>query len=168
VTGIEIDTVSDLLPICLPELAEVGQCLRYWRTDFENRMARRPKCSPYPPDTDINDMFWRIVLANHWHPRNTAITHAINSSELEGYGRFPPQTTEEQDRLFEEIVEQVKFRTVICVMRKMFWTSEGYVGLGPMFLAKDDIVAVLLGARVHICLRRGGGVNGEWRVIGDW
>jgi hypothetical protein len=168
VTGIDIDSVSDILPICLPCLAEVEQCLRYWHKEFQERMANRPTSSPYPPDTDTNDMFWRIVLANRWHPRNTAIMHPIKSSKLDRYGRFPPQTTEEQDRLFKEIAAQVSYRTVLCVARKMFWTSKGYVGLGPMYLAKDDIVAVLLGARVPMLFRRGEGVKGERRVVGDW
>ncbi|KAH7086972.1 heterokaryon incompatibility protein-domain-containing protein [Paraphoma chrysanthemicola] len=167
VTGIEIDSISDILPICLPRLAEVEQCLRYWHKDFHDRMANRPKSSPYPPDTDTNDMFWRIVLANRWHTRDTAIMRPINSSKLDGYGRFPPQTIEEQDRFFKEIAKQVAYRTVLCAARKMFWTSKGYVGLGPTYLAKGDIVAVLLGANVPMCLRMGEGVQGECRVVGD-
>ncbi|CAI6332876.1 unnamed protein product [Periconia digitata] len=167
VTGIEFDRASEFFPICLPELKEVEKCLRYWHKEFHSRMDNRGEDSPYPPDTDTNAMFWRTVLANRWHPRHTAIMHPITSSELQHYGPFPPTTIEEQDKLLHEIAVQVRNRTMICGGRKLFWTAKGFVGLAPGYLREGDVIAVLLGARVPICLRKGTGVQGGWTVVGD-
>lgn len=52
----------------------------------------------------------------------------------------------------------------VCHMRKFFFSSKGFFGLGPAITQVDDLVCVLFGADTPFVLRR---VGSRYKVVGE-
>jgi hypothetical protein len=153
-TDIDELTSQPCLRTMNPDLLE--QCLGQWQSCFYSHMTL--------DDKTFTD-FWFTVFGGR---SNTKLDACAQFRFAVGrFNPFPPRTMEGNVRLRWEAARLVKIVIVICTDRKMFWTSYGLVNLGPQTLIEGDVVAILCGASIPICLRKIQGKGNRWRVIGD-
>jgi hypothetical protein len=168
VFGYTVDSVSITSQPCLRtlNLDLLEQRLGQWQSCFYSQMTLNDKTFTEFLHSSKNDEFWFTVFGGRSNTRTDA--YAQVESAVGRFDPFPPRTMEGNLRLRWEVAKLIKIVIVICADRKMFWTSSGLVGLGPQTLIEGDVVAVLCGARIPICLRKIKGKGNKWRVLGDW
>jgi hypothetical protein len=78
---------------------------------------------------------------------------------------------EEMDNEWEDLLREQPELYVATIQttyaRKAFMTSQGYIGLGPGYLAKGDVVCILFGGTVPFILRAQQSDYGGYRVVGE-
>lgn len=129
-----------------------------------------------PTGEDYLTAFWRCVFVD------------LKQGLHHGYDPGKPQRLDEDDiyqlseqfyRNLEDTVEQLfawwssfsghrttHLRLIEQFNRRFFITQEGYIGLGPHWLGRNDAICILDGGTVAYALRELDG--NEWSYVGEW
>ena len=120
----------------------------------------------YKNPTDRETAYYRIPVADR-EMNSNGLSHQATEASRAGYN-FIKKDLEVGDFLTSVVsVEKLGYWNMMSELqyRRPFITENGYVGLGPEHLEKDDVVVVFLGARFPYILRKSLLVG--WTLVGE-
>ena len=120
----------------------------------------------YQNPSDRMTAYYRIPIADLEMNLN-GFCHQATESSCVGYHLIKIDLEEGNIFGSEVSIEKINYWNVMETLhyRRPFITENGYVGLGPKHLEKDDIVVVFLGARFPYILRKSLQVG--WTLVGE-
>ena len=164
---------------------------RIWDLILEIRSVRKERNTPYPTGESMDEAF-ALTLTMARKPRSSTheaeTYHAIDFQtfcvwfyeksipRLKRQGRFDDinrlrtEWEAEYERLKSLVGEDVMCPAfwedlqLRCVGRKLFSTSNGYIGIGNITLEPGDLVCVFLGGRTPFIIRP---VGEKYEFVGD-
>jgi hypothetical protein len=63
-----------------------------------------------------------------------------------------------------ELVQKLAKRAFLCVNKRVFYSRDGLIGLGPQHISENDFVCILHGSKIPCILRK---QDYGWKVIGQ-
>jgi hypothetical protein len=166
--GCIVDVVTSSLNPCSTTLhiAGIEQCITEWQSIFFNRISSGNDSFSDFVRSSSNEDLWSLVFGGRCDSHNAPAD--LRRGILEKFKPFPPRTVSGNLNLRREVAKHIRANlAVTCANRKMFWTRSGLVGLGPRNLLEGDVVTILYGTMVPICMRKVDGRGNQWRALGD-
>ncbi|CZR68827.1 uncharacterized protein PAC_18727 [Phialocephala subalpina] len=144
VSGLCFDTVDKVYPV-FREMTHVPEetILRFW-------MPSNPRDS-YPSSGTVEEAFYHTLVADlKIGPSKDGFSRGV-SFDWELAAKSDSELDLEATRKRDEMLASLR---VVCWARRLFWTSNGYIGIGPPSMKRNDMVCVLGGGQVLYILRQ--------------
>jgi hypothetical protein len=145
VKGLCIDTVKSASLICDSNLGEAGLTLeKTWRESMPQR--------EYINGESVQEVFDRVIATDIVHEREPY-------ANLFSRGHRVDWTLIESDPLSLDSEKNVSRNYLQVAIkqntfgRRIFWTAQGYLGIGPASMAEGDTICVFFGGHVLYVLR---------------
>jgi hypothetical protein len=173
VDGYQIDHISDITSLESASRVLGSQAFE-WKAFVENANPT------YLTGEPIDDVLWRTLIGG-------CVDAAKCDDMRESFKAFMtirevlrenPQSPQEIDAILErESIDpdefreytwkQQSFQSEIHHSRRIFWTGNGFLGLGPVSARVGDVVCVFKGGRVPYVVRKIPDGSGCFNFIGD-
>jgi len=147
VTGVEVDSVLNVLEPCL---YDVAACVNGWKQII---LPNGDSAAVYKCGGTIKEAFWRTILANInlWDCDIEEIPQLVEG-RIDGISEMPPRSAVDEKNIVKGMLIGARI-PLPAFRRRVFQTSSGLLGLGPAIMEPGDMVTVLYGSRVPVILR---------------
>ena len=170
--GVRIDKISsfknpwvfDITEGVIGNLALISSYLNDIELLIEESNAKGKNIYKNPNDRET--AYYRIPVADR-EMNSNGFCHQATEATRAGYD-FLKKDLEVGNILASAVtMEKLGYWNMMAVLlyRRPFITENGYVGLGPEHLDKDDVVVVFLGARFPYILRKS--LRSGWTLVGE-
>jgi len=155
--GVRIDAVQSLCPVCDMNLSEAGlKIQKGWRETMPQKDYRSGGSVLEAFDhTIVTD----VVQAAEPHDNLFRRNYRVDWSLIEQ----DPSGLEEQEMRERHFLEVAIARTTYG--RRIFWTKQGYLGIGPASMMDNDVICIFYGGQLLYVLRDAG--LGTYECIGE-
>jgi hypothetical protein len=157
IRGLSIDTVKSVSSICDSNLSEAGLTLeKTWRDSMPQR--------EYINGESVQEAFDRVIVADIVREREPYANlysrgHRVVWTLIENEPLLLDSGQNMSRNFLQVAIKQTTFG------RRIFWTGQGYLGIGPASMAEGDIICVFFGGHVLYVLRAAD--SGLYEYIGD-
>jgi hypothetical protein len=143
-SGMEVDTISEVLPECWENLADS-------RLRIERGWMPKEPGKPYALGGTVGDAFNHSLVAGlrRMHPESGALSRNC-VADWPLIDRDPFTLRPEEGKMRFRLLVDLKMTTF---GKRLFRTTKGFLGLGPAAAQHGDIVSLLLGVQVLYVLR---------------
>ena len=116
--------------------------------------------------SDRETAYYRIPIAD-LEMNSNGFCHQATETSRDAYDFIKKDLEVRNIFASEPSIEKLNYWNVMETLhyRRPFITENGYVGLGPKHLDKDDVVVVFLGARFPYILRKS--LSAGWTLVGE-
>jgi hypothetical protein len=145
VKGLSIDNIKWVSSICESNLSEAGLAMeKTWRESMPD--------VEYATGQPVQEVFDRVIVTDVEHQREPYGNlykrgHRADWSLIER----DPLSLDGEDYGTRTYLEVAIKRTTFG--RRIFWTAQGYLGIGPASMTEGDTICVLFGGHVLYVLR---------------
>lgn len=145
IKGLSIDTLKSVSSICDSNLIEAGLTLeKTWRGSMPQK--------EYINGESVQDAFDRVIVTDIVREREPYANlysrgHTVDWTLIESDPLLLDSEQKVSRNYLQVAIKQTTFG------RRIFWTVQGYLGIGPASMAEGDIICVLFGGHVLYVLR---------------
>lgn len=168
--GVVFDGIRTLSNVLLPSPGDYLESVPQWESIVQS-------AQPHPTGEDMATVFWHTLIADNgvrgdesdkYHRDLYDAWENINERNIALVQKRKSNWTPlvEIQTLNMRAVEFHAAMVEVCVGRRIFVTTQGYIGLGPADAREDDLICVLHGSPVPFLLRPSE-TGGEFELVGE-